>query len=52
MAVGHEEEVKALIRELFARVKPEHREQVLGRLKDMSNDQRVSYLRGWTKPKS
>lgn len=51
MAVGREEEVKLMIRELFARVSPEHREQVLDRLKTMTNEQRVSYLRGWTKPK-
>lgn len=48
---AREDDTKARIRELFAHVKPEHREQVLGRLKDMTNDQRVGYLRGWTKAK-
>lgn len=50
MAVGVEEELKQRIREMFAKVKPEHREQVVNRLKQLrSNDERLSYLRGWTK---
>lgn len=50
MAVGVEEELKQRIREMFSKVKPEHREQVVNRLKQLrSNDERLSYLRGWTK---
>lgn len=51
MAVGgEEEELKQRIREMFSKVKPEHREQVVNRLKQLrSNDERLSYLRGWTK---
>ena len=45
----HEDHVKDQIRELFKLVKMEHREQVLDRLRRMSNDQKLSFLRGWTK---
>lgn len=41
-----------MIREMFKRVKPEQREQVLESLKGLSNEERVSYLRGWLKLKS
>lgn len=48
--MDHEEEgLKAKIRELFQLVKPEHRQQVIDKLKPLTNDQRVSFLRGWTK---
>ena len=50
LAVGDEEELKQRIRELFSKVKPEHREQVVQRLRELrTNDERLSYLRGWTK---
>lgn len=45
-----DEEIKARIRQLFSRVKPEHRQYVLTRLKGIpDNEKRLSYLRGWTK---
>jgi hypothetical protein len=47
---AQEAEVKALIRAYFAKVKPEHQKQVIERLRELrSNDERLSYLRGWTK---
>lgn len=49
-AVEAEEALKQQIKALFQKVKPEHREQVLQRLQQMrNNDERASYLRGWTK---
>jgi hypothetical protein len=45
-----EEELKLRIRELFTRVKVEHREQVVNRLRELrDNETRCNYLRGWTK---
>ena len=45
-----EAELKDRIRIFFAKVKPEHREYVLAALKQLrTNDERLSYLRGWTK---
>jgi hypothetical protein len=45
-----EAEVKQRIRAYFAKVKPEHRQQVIERLQQLrTNDERLSYLRGWTK---
>lgn len=46
----HEEEVKAHIKAMFQQVAPAHRERVLELLKQYSsNDQRMSFLRGWLK---
>jgi hypothetical protein len=44
-----DEGVKDQIRALFQRVKPEHRQQVIDSLRRMSHDQKLSYLKGWTK---
>ena len=45
-----EAEVKQRIRAYFAEVKPEHRGHVIERLKWLrTNEERLSYLRGWTK---
>ena len=42
--------MKQRIRDLFAKVKPEHREKVIEFLKTLNtNEERLSYLRGWTK---
>lgn len=44
-----EDALKREIRELFAQVKPKHRDQVLKALEGRTNHQRVEYLRGWVR---